>query len=198
MSTELTRRQRQLLGLVLALGVAIRLVIAARSTGTNDAELWRLFAYNIQERGLAQTYRDAVIFNHPPLMGWASWLSLELAPYALSVIPLSSPSDRAVLPDGAGAMILVYDLELPNPLPVERLALLYRLTPAEARVCDTIFRHGSVDATAEELCLTRNTVRSHLKSIYSKFGVASQGQLMQRLANSLRLGEGIDRNRGAR
>lgn len=119
------------------------------------------------------------------------------SPYALSVIALSSPSDRAVLPDGAGAMILVYDLELPNPLPVERLAWLYRLTPAEARVCDTIFRLGSVDSTAEELCLTRNTVRSHLKSIYSKFGVASQGQLMQRLANSLRLSEGYERRRGA-
>jgi DNA-binding CsgD family transcriptional regulator len=72
-----------------------------------------------------------------------------------------------------------------------------RLTPAEARVCESLFRTGSVDAVAEDLNLTRNTVRSHLKSIYAKFGVVSQGQLMQRLANSLRLTEGIDRDKGS-
>lgn len=104
MSTDLTRRQWQLLGLVLAVGVVIRLLIAARSTGANDAELWRLFAYNIQERGLAQTYRDAIIFNHPPLMGWASWLSLELAQllhhrfiYVFKVLPMISEAACAWL-----------------------------------------------------------------------------------------------------
>lgn len=115
------------------------------------------------------------------------------SPYALSVIPLTSSADRASLPDGAGCMVLVYDLERPNPLPIDRLALLYRLTPAEARVCEAIFRLGSVDGTANDLCLTRNTVRSHLKSIYAKFGVVSQGQLMMRLANSLRFIDGSAR-----
>jgi DNA-binding CsgD family transcriptional regulator len=114
-------------------------------------------------------------------------------PYAMSVIPVSRSSDRAVLPDGAGCLILIYDLEVPNQLPVERLAWLYRLTPAEVRVCESLFRVGSVDSAALDLSLTRNTVRSHLKSVYTKFGVATQGQLMQRLANSLRLSEGIDR-----
>lgn len=118
------------------------------------------------------------------------------SPYAVSVIPLTSSSDRAALPDGAGCMVLVYDPEQPNPLPVDRLAMLYRLTRAEARVCEAIFRKGSVDATAEELSLTRNTVRSHLKSLYSKFGVTSQGQFMQRLASSLRLGTAVATDRG--
>jgi len=116
------------------------------------------------------------------------------SPYAVSVLPLTSNADRAVLPDGAGCLVLIYDLERPAELAVDRLAWLYRLTPAEARVAAAVYRVGSVDATAAELNLTRNTVRSHLKSLYAKFGVASLGQLMQRLANSARLGVGAATN----
>lgn len=112
------------------------------------------------------------------------------SPYAVSVIPLTSSSDRAVLPDGAGCLVLIYDLERPAELAVDRLAWFYRLTPAEVRVAEAVYRMGSVDATAADLSLTRNTVRSHLKSLYAKFGVASLGQLMQRLANSTRLVDG--------
>jgi DNA-binding CsgD family transcriptional regulator len=116
------------------------------------------------------------------------------SPYAMSVIPVSRSADRAVLPDGAGALVFIHDLEAPNPLPLERLAWLYRLTPAEMRICEALFRVGSVDAAAADLGLSRNTVRSHLKSIYSKFGITTQSQLMQRLANSIRFTDGIDRN----
>lgn len=108
-------------------------------------------------------------------------------PYGLSIIPVHRSSDRALLPDGAGCMVLIHDLAGLNPLPVERLSWLYGLTPAESRICESLYRVGSVDAAAEDLCLTRNTVRSHLKSIYSKFGVVTQGQLMQRLGNSVRM-----------
>ncbi len=78
-TNELSARQRQLLGLVLALGLGLRCVIAARSVGSNDAELWKLFAFHIAEHGVADAYRESIVFNHPPLMGWISWLSLELA-----------------------------------------------------------------------------------------------------------------------
>lgn len=112
-------------------------------------------------------------------------------PFAMSIIPLSSTADRAVLPDGAGCMVLIYDFDAPIELPLDRITWHYRLTPAEARVCEALYRVGSVDAVAERLTLTRNTVRSHLKSIYAKFGVATQGQLMQRLANSTRFSAAI-------
>ena len=117
------------------------------------------------------------------------------SPYALVVIPLVGTSDRALLPDGATCLILIHDLERTGDLPLERLAWLYGLTPAEVRICDSLFRVGSVDSTARDLSLTRNTVRSHLKSIYAKFGVTAQGQLMQRLANSVTFTEGIKRDR---
>jgi hypothetical protein len=79
MSTDLTRRQWQLLALAVAVGAAVRVGIATQSIGSNDADIWRLFAFYIVEHGVVQTYRDSPIFNHPPLMGLLSALSLEVA-----------------------------------------------------------------------------------------------------------------------
>lgn len=115
------------------------------------------------------------------------------SPYGLSVVALSRSTDRALLPEGAGCMVLIHDMAGLTPLPVDRLSWLYDLTPGEARICEALYRTGSIEAAALELHLTRHTVRSHLKTIFVKFGVGTQGQLMQRLANSARLAEpGID------
>ena len=116
------------------------------------------------------------------------------SPYALTVVPMLATSDRALLPDGTACMILIHDLERTEKLPLDRLAWLYRLTQAEVRICESLFREGSVDATALDLCISRHTVRSHLKSIFAKFGVVTQGQLIQRLANSLTLSDGLNRD----
>jgi DNA-binding CsgD family transcriptional regulator len=88
--------------------------------------------------------------------------------------------------------VLIYDADLARDLPAARLAFLYRITPSEQRVCESLFRTGSVDGVADEICLSRNTVRSHLKRIFAKFGVATQAQLMQKLANSVSMPEGPD------
>lgn len=109
------------------------------------------------------------------------------SPFAITIMGVNRPADRAALPEGAGCLLMIHDLDRTSPLPLEQLMRLYSLTPAEARVCDALFRLGAVDETAEELCLTRNTVRSHLKSIYSKFGLTTQAQLMRRLANAVNL-----------
>ncbi len=109
------------------------------------------------------------------------------APLGLSIIPVQRSSDRALMPDGARCMVLIHNIASLSPLPLRRLAWLYGLTPAESRVCGSLYGLGSVDAVAQDLHLTRNTVRSHLKTVYVKFGVATQGQLLQRLANAAHL-----------
>jgi DNA-binding CsgD family transcriptional regulator len=113
-------------------------------------------------------------------------------PLALNVVPVQRPDSVALMPEGAGCMVLIYDDGALNQLPIDRLAWLYRLTAAEARICEGLYSTGSVESAAQVLCLTRHTVRSHLKSIYSKFGVATQGQLMQQLANSIRLSDAVE------
>lgn len=106
------------------------------------------------------------------------------SPYALTVLSLRRPYSRALLPEEAGCVVLLYDHDGIDPLPVRRLTWLYRLTPAEARICESLHQTASIDATAQLLHLTHHTIRSHLKSIYSKVGVATQPQLLQRLANA--------------
>lgn len=114
-------------------------------------------------------------------------------PCAVTVIPVRRPGDRALLPDGAGCMVLIMGDESRAELPVDQVAWLYRLTAAEARICAALYSHGSIECAAERLHLTQHTVRSHLKSIYAKLGVSSQGQLMVRLVRSVPLAEGIER-----
>ncbi len=106
-------------------------------------------------------------------------------PLALSVIACNSAADRALLPEGAAALLLIQDIGRPRILPGERLAWLYRLTPAEQRICEALYGTGSVTDAALRLGLADQTVRSHLKSIYAKFGVSSQAQLIRKLANAL-------------
>lgn len=115
------------------------------------------------------------------------------APVAISVVPARRPNDRALLPEGAGCMVLITGSEPLAEFPVEQLAWLYRLTAAEAKICAALYRLGSIESTAQHLHLTQHTVRSHLKSIYAKFGISSQGQLMARLVRLIHLSEGVDR-----
>ena len=59
------------------------------------------------------------------------------------------------------------------------LTALFRLTPAEARFVQTLVRTGSLDLTLEDLHLSRNTGRSHMRAIFHKTGANRQGQVIQ-------------------
>ncbi len=59
---------------------------------------------------------------------------------------------------------------------------VYELTRAQTDVAASLYGGLSVEQTASALGLSLNTVRSHLKKIFAKCGVASQAELMQMLA----------------
>ena len=50
-------------------GAAARLWLWWISIGSNDAVTWRQFGKSIAAVGLASTYRNLQLYNHPPLMG---------------------------------------------------------------------------------------------------------------------------------
>ena len=62
------------------------------------------------------------------------------------------------------------------------LRQVYDLTRAQTDVAASLYGGLSVEQTAGALGLSLNTVRSHLKKIFAKCGVASQAELMQMLA----------------
>lgn len=67
-------------------------------------------------------------------------------------------------------------------LPPKRLASLYGLSPAEARLAAKLSALRSVEQAADELCITVHTARSQLKSIFTKTGAQSQSELLMLLA----------------
>ncbi len=151
------------------------------------------------EHGLRQAVAAVEGNAGPPLP-----LNLRLsqrvgsAPLALSLLPCIHVADRAVVPPGAGCLVLLFDPDRQGSLPAAWLERIYGLTVAELRVCEALFRNADIDAAAEGLGVSHHTVRTHLKSIYAKFDVLNQAQLLQRLAHSLRvMNAGDDRHVGS-
>jgi DNA-binding CsgD family transcriptional regulator len=61
---------------------------------------------------------------------------------------------------------------------------LYRLTPAECRVALLLSDGHAPRQNANMVGVTNNTVRSQIKSIFSKMGVKRQGELIRPLLSN--------------
>ncbi|HEY0309354.1 MAG TPA: helix-turn-helix transcriptional regulator [Acidobacteriaceae bacterium] len=101
----------------------------------------------------------------------------EKKPLQLTVTPLVSqlPGSSAQL----AALVFVSD---PDARPQSRAAILrslYALTPTEARVADSLLHGLETREIAEELGLTLETARFHIKRILSKTGTHRQTELMR-------------------
>jgi DNA-binding CsgD family transcriptional regulator len=77
---------------------------------------------------------------------------------------------------------LIYAPDEQREISVEVLGQLYGLTRAQADVARKLYAGYSVDETADALALSLNTVRTHLKQIFSKCEVQSQAELLHTLA----------------
>lgn len=106
-------------------------------------------------------------------------------PHIVHVLPIRGLAND--LFTQAGALLIV--------TPVDRAAVpaagvlqgLFDLTPAEARVARAIGEAHSIEWIAESSGVSRETVRTQLKSVLSKTGVGRQVELVQLLAGMSRL-----------
>ena len=93
---------------------------------------------------------------------------------------------RTVPPDTDERKVAFFALlYAPNGLhgiSVDVLREVYGLTPAQSAVACSLFAGRSVEETAHELELSLNTVRTHLKQIFTKCEVNSQAELLHLLA----------------
>jgi DNA-binding CsgD family transcriptional regulator len=96
--------------------------------------------------------------------------------FTVQVIPLSARSHSFGVSRPATA-IFVSDPEA-RPT-VSHLMSLYHLTPAEEAVALRLVQRQSLAEAAEELWITLNTVRTHLKRIFLKTGTQRQADLMR-------------------
>ena len=96
------------------------------------------------------------------------------APTAAGLVRLdASPADAA------GAVAVVLTPVAPPPPP--EVPLDWPLTPAERQIV-ALLLHGQSNAQlAARLCLSENTIQTHLRHAYGKLGVGNRNQLLARL-----------------
>lgn len=103
---------------------------------------------------------------------------------------LVTPQRTGVLPLGLSprretvAIFLIDPENRPEP-DDQVLVRLFGLTQAEARLAGALIQGKSLKQAAEEFCLSRNTVRSQLQSIFDKTGTTRQAELVGFLWNSI-------------
>ena len=103
------------------------------------------------------------------MMGRVMWIPLEL-----------SARLDAALASGCVAVFLSKPGGL--QLPPKRLAALYGLSPAEARLAVKLAAFRNVEQAADELCIAVSTARAQLRSVFAKTGAQSQSELLMLLA----------------
>ena len=81
----------------------------------------------------------------------------------------------------AAVLIHIFDTHCERVISHAVLRGLYGLTAAQAAVTTFLFEGQSVEQTAQQLGLSVNTVRSHLKQVFTKCGVHSQTELLHLL-----------------
>ncbi|WP_431323149.1 helix-turn-helix transcriptional regulator [Rhizobium sp. YTU87027] len=90
----------------------------------------------------------------------------ERRPLLVEAMPTSSLISDAFT--ATSAIILVFDMEERPRMPEKRLALLFGLTPAEARVASMLVAGYDIQTVAERSETTSETARAHVKAILSK------------------------------
>ncbi|HSQ69299.1 MAG TPA: LuxR C-terminal-related transcriptional regulator [Steroidobacteraceae bacterium] len=98
-------------------------------------------------------------------------------PHRVVVLPIPRPAD-----DSAMFVVFVYPGSGAARVSRDLLKQLYSFTRAEADVASELFAGHSVEQVARTLHVSPNTVRTHLKRIFSKCEVQSQAELMHVLS----------------
>ena len=76
------------------------------------------------------------------------------------------------------AVALMTDPERQRPATVDLLIQMYQLTPREAALGGKLSEGKSVKQAAEELSISYETARTHLRRIFSKTGTSRQAELL--------------------
>jgi DNA-binding CsgD family transcriptional regulator len=101
-------------------------------------------------------------------------LHIRIAPF---------PSEHSPGGSRFEAIALIGDPDRAQRLPFETMRSVYGLTPAEARLALLLLDGKTIAEAADEHEVTKDTVRSQLKSLFLKTGTRRQGMLIGLLAS---------------
>ena len=160
------RRAEALLADTDGLGLGRTGLVAARSRET--AELRRLLAS--AEPGDAERLRRR---------GGALRLPRPSCRKPLSLLVNHLPLRRPLGGHAGLKLVFITDPEATPRTAEDTLRELYGLTPAEARLTAHLLQGRSLQETADQLEITTNTARTHLKRVLSKTGTHRQAELVR-------------------
>jgi DNA-binding CsgD family transcriptional regulator len=135
------------------------------------------------EAAVAQAARDEAALGQRGIGIPAARRSGE--PAVVHLMPLRRREMRGGLVQRAVAALFIVPGSIPS-LPMNALALLYDLTPAEVRVFELVCAGRTPAEIAAEHGLARSTVKTHLLHVFEKTGCKRQLDLVK-LAMSLSL-----------
>ncbi|HEM7801372.1 helix-turn-helix transcriptional regulator [Burkholderia cenocepacia] len=101
----------------------------------------------------------------------------------IRAVPLSEWSEDN--PRQPACAIFIRDAERKSQASHEIVRKLFDLTPAETALALALVNGQTLEEAADELAISKNTARSHLRAIFSKTGVTRQATLVRLLLNSV-------------
>lgn len=112
------------------------------------------------------------------------------APYVAWLVASDETGDLQAIPQENGipsfVVLIVNPLNRAFRIPVEEIQRTFDLTVAEARLVAALAAGQDVSQYAEQVGLSRNTVRNHLASAFSKTDTNRQSELVALVIGSLR------------
>ena len=79
---------------------------------------------------------------------------------------------------GRRAIVFVEDVWATHPASAEKIALVFGVTPAEARLVAALSEGRTLMDAVHRLGISYNTGRAQLRSVLSKTGIRRQSELM--------------------
>jgi len=130
----------------------------------------------LQQASSRQAQRGALAVDRP-----------EGGRYTVLIAPM--PADSPLVADSRRPLVLLmaHDPNASEAQPLEVLAALYGLSPAECRLAALLLEGDTPAEAAERLQVQVSTVRTQLKSMFWKTGTHRQGELLKLLAGALLL-----------
>ena len=144
----------------------------------------RLLTENEDARKLHKAIVDTAAIN--PEDSWRESISLgikhpeSVAPLPLLVTAIQTDMISPELDyEGAKVAVFMGDPELDQPISADNLICVYDLTRSEALVAISLANGHSIDEIANRSNHSVHTIRSQLKSVFSKIGVSRQSELIK-------------------
>jgi DNA-binding CsgD family transcriptional regulator len=112
--------------------------------------------------------------------------TLDGLPTVVQVLPMQRRQFAHGVAQRATAAIFISNAADPPRLPSDALALMYDLTPAEARIFEMIVAGKTPAAIASELKVALPTVKTHLSRVFDKTSCNRQADLVAIAAKAMR------------